>query len=52
MDPEEVLEAAEDTLGEAVEIMKMTLVVEVVALIMQEQINRVNVVTKQPAMAR
>ena len=50
MDGEEVLAAVEDTLGEAVEIMKGTPVGEVEDLITPEKINKMNAVTKQLAM--
>ena len=52
MDREEVLEAVEGTLVEAVEIMKMTLVEEGEDPTTAEQISRMSVVTKHLAMAR
>jgi len=50
MEMVEVLAAVEGILGEAVEIMKTTPVGEVEDLIMQEQISKMNAVTKQLAM--
>ena len=50
MDGEEVLAAVEGTLGEAVEIMKMTPVEEGEDLIAQEKNSKMNAVTKQLAM--
>ncbi len=52
MEPEEVLEVAEDTLVEAVETMKMTPVEEGEGLIMLGRISKMNVVSTQLAMVR
>ena len=52
MDGEEVVEAVEGTLVEAVEIMKMTPVEEGEDPTTAEQISRMSVVTKHLAMAR
>ena len=52
MDRVGVREAEEDTLGEAVEIMKMTPVGEGEDLTMQEKISKMNVVIKQLVMVR
>ena len=49
---EEVLEVAEGTLVEAVEIMKMTPVEEGEGLIIVEQTSKMNVVIKQLAMVK
>ncbi len=52
MEMEEVLEAEGDTLGEAVEIMKETPVVEGEGLIILEQIRKTNVVITERVMVR